>query len=248
MMPFILSYDFGDSELPEYLRPYWKFIERCSVTEDAKNSLGRGWFSKDSSEIGKVCYLTIQESMVESGESQRRPGLHVDCPGSVKIREPSSKATRRESGGEEKWATSSSGGEPKNPSTSEGKEGDGKAKRYRDHHWGLGGCYFVPPQPQLEGIDKNADMRSFEIRGGIFMASSVGESCKAWNCKIVPEEGEEEEGKNSKTSDKDNADKGDDTNDKKSNQSRGREAIGKLGNIKHLRHLLPEELAQVNRL
>ena len=38
------------------------------------------------SDVGKVYYLTIQESMVKAGESQRRPGLHVDSPGNIKIR------------------------------------------------------------------------------------------------------------------------------------------------------------------
>ena len=38
------------------------------------------------SDLGKIYYLTIQENMVKSGKSQRRPGLHVDSPGAVKIK------------------------------------------------------------------------------------------------------------------------------------------------------------------
>ena len=36
--------------------------------------------------MGKVYYLTIDESWVEAGSSQRRPGLHIDSPGDVKVR------------------------------------------------------------------------------------------------------------------------------------------------------------------
>ena len=38
------------------------------------------------SEVGAVYYLTIQETPVEAGQAQRRPGLHVDSPGQVKVR------------------------------------------------------------------------------------------------------------------------------------------------------------------
>ena len=58
-------------------------IELCAVHEMFKG--GNGWFHRDSSSIDKVCFLTVQESFVENGASQRRPGVHVDCPGSVKF-------------------------------------------------------------------------------------------------------------------------------------------------------------------
>ena len=38
------------------------------------------------SDLGRVYYLTIDESFVEAESSQRRPGLHVDSPGDVKVR------------------------------------------------------------------------------------------------------------------------------------------------------------------
>lgn len=64
MMPFI----FGDeSSLPEECRGYWEMTQRCRP---------RGYYR--SSEDGKVCFLTIQEGMVEKGLSQRRPGVHVE--------------------------------------------------------------------------------------------------------------------------------------------------------------------------
>ena len=92
MMPFILSGNFEDCKLPEYLRPYWPFIEGCSHDEQKK--IDSNWFHAPTSQIGKVCYLTVQESAVESGHSQRRPGLHVDCPGYVKLK-PMNKGTKR---------------------------------------------------------------------------------------------------------------------------------------------------------
>ena len=52
MMPFRL----GDvSSLPEYLRTYWKLIQRCPVDEGEK---------------GTICYLTVHESKVTKDESQ----------------------------------------------------------------------------------------------------------------------------------------------------------------------------------
>ena len=85
MMPFIMGRNFEDCKLPEYLRPYWSLIEFCSEIEFMKD--GGRWFKNSTSEHGKVCYLTIQESMVKSGQSQRRHGLHVDCPGYVKFKQ-----------------------------------------------------------------------------------------------------------------------------------------------------------------
>lgn len=63
MMPFVL----GDRKsLPDAYQHYWHLIEACDVEYD---------------ELGKVGYLTIQESLVQSGSSQRRPGLHIESPG-----------------------------------------------------------------------------------------------------------------------------------------------------------------------
>jgi hypothetical protein len=61
MMPFRM----GDkSSLPEDLYQYWPMISLCT----------------DRDERGKIGFLTIQESQVEQGQSQRRPGLHVESP------------------------------------------------------------------------------------------------------------------------------------------------------------------------
>lgn len=60
MMPFIV----GDQDsLPEDLRPYVDIIDACSI-EHRK---------------GKTAYLTVHESFVEEGKTQRRPGIHTDA-------------------------------------------------------------------------------------------------------------------------------------------------------------------------
>ena len=86
MMPFIAGATFEDCKLPTYLQPYWPLIQACLRPE-----IGRGqwacWPKRTvKSDLGKVYYLTIEESFVEAGNSQRRPGLHVDSPGDVKVR------------------------------------------------------------------------------------------------------------------------------------------------------------------
>ena len=132
--------------------------------------------------------------------------------------------------------------------------GSGTSKRFTAHYWGLGGCHFAPlvvedDDDDDSGLSGERDplARSFELRGGIYMASSVENSCRAWNCKIVPEE----EG------DKDDGACGNKVAGESGDRSSGgrrkgnNEAIGRLGSIEHLRHLLPEELAltmKANRL
>ncbi|GAQ81043.1 hypothetical protein KFL_000690220 [Klebsormidium nitens] len=57
--------------LPAYCRQYYKFIEMCKrAALPAK--------------FNQVAYLTIHESLVPIGESQRRPGLHVERPGEIR--------------------------------------------------------------------------------------------------------------------------------------------------------------------
>jgi len=69
MMPFYL-YDL--SSLPKNLQAYRGMIETC------KKKL-----NLDSDDKEYVAYLTITESKVEKGKTQRRPGLHVEKPHSV---------------------------------------------------------------------------------------------------------------------------------------------------------------------
>jgi len=60
MMPFIM----GDiNSLPEEYRQYQHIIDACQVNEE---------------ELGKVGYLTINESFVKADNSQRRGGIHTE--------------------------------------------------------------------------------------------------------------------------------------------------------------------------
>lgn len=60
MMPFIM----GDvKSLPDEYRQYWPIIDACGV---------------EAAENGRVGYLTITETEVPKGVSQRRPGVHTD--------------------------------------------------------------------------------------------------------------------------------------------------------------------------
>ena len=104
MMPFIL----GQSDsLPDPLRVYQRLIDACGVECD---------------QIGKVCYLSIQESAVSADRpNHRRPGIHTE-------------------------------GHPA------GRWGGG---------WGKG---------RMDG----------SRHGGIYMASTVGNSCRFWNCEVEP--------------------------------------------------------------
>lgn len=67
MMPFV----FGDeASLPEELRTYWPMVEVCR--EELRNHYG------DDCHDDEIFFLTVQETEVQEGTSQRRPGLHVD--------------------------------------------------------------------------------------------------------------------------------------------------------------------------
>lgn len=60
MMPFRM----GDKHsLPNEYQHYWNLIEACKVPEQ---------------ELGQVGYLTVSESEVKEGFTQRRPGLHTE--------------------------------------------------------------------------------------------------------------------------------------------------------------------------
>ena len=84
MMPFICGECFDDYQLPKYIKPYKGLIKLCM---DHQMNVNFGL-------VGKICYLTIQEGEVASGQSQRRPGLHVDTPGRIKIKHIQEKKDR----------------------------------------------------------------------------------------------------------------------------------------------------------
>lgn len=114
MLPFQLG---NKDSVPEAYHHYWPIIEACQdhIAE---------------SDLGQVAYLTIQESLVPAGQSQRRGGIHVESPGTLTA------------------------------------SGEFINDRY---NWG---CGFV-----------NWD--ESRIEGGIFMASNVPNSCRAWNVKLT---------------------------------------------------------------
>jgi len=86
MMPFVVGSSFKACRLPKYVRPYWELILACIGPE--LNKEAEPWWPKtsDPSDLGKVYFLTIQESHVEAGQAQRRPGVHVDSAGKVIVR------------------------------------------------------------------------------------------------------------------------------------------------------------------
>eukprot|EP00794_Sanderia_malayensis_P004917 gene4917-5564_t len=143
MMPFLMNETFSECRLPERLRHYWENLVRFCLLE--------------SEQLGKVGYLTIQESFVEKNSSQRRPGLHTERPGLVRLNFPAAEDIAAE-------GTDNSGG-------SSCGSGSSVIRRY-SFGWG-GGNWSRPvsEQPELEG--------------GIYMASNVNESCKVYNCEII---------------------------------------------------------------
>jgi len=60
MMPFNIT---DINSLPGEYRQYWPLIQRCHSLHST------------------ICYLTIHESFVKAGETQRRGGLHAESPG-----------------------------------------------------------------------------------------------------------------------------------------------------------------------
>lgn len=64
------SSTFAACKLPSYLERYWEMIRCCQLPE---------------TDEGKIGYLTIHESFVGKDMSQRRPGIHTECPGRVLI-------------------------------------------------------------------------------------------------------------------------------------------------------------------
>merc|ERR1719295_2314940 len=68
-----MKQNFGKTKLPEYLRGYHQMLMKHILLQN-------------QGEIKKIGFLTIQESFVEKGKTQRRPGLHVERPGVIDIK------------------------------------------------------------------------------------------------------------------------------------------------------------------
>ena len=91
-------------------------------------------------DLGKVYYITVQESWVEPGDSQRRPGLHVDSPGKVKIKGEDSEQGLYKS------------------------RGNGKSQEYTGHRWGSGCTHYVEPQSECEDYDYDYDEKLLTVQ------------------------------------------------------------------------------------
>ena len=96
----------------------------------------------------------MQESHVEAGKSQRRPGLHVDRPGQLRIRPEPAWDLRR---------------------------GRGCNHSYIGHGWGHGCAHRAASDLNDYAFEKERLL----MYGGIYVASSVSNSSKAWNCGVA---------------------------------------------------------------
>ena len=145
MMPFIMDTEnFEKCQLPGYLEKYWKcLIQKCPLGFD---------------ELGKIGYLTIQESHVNKGETQRRPGIHTERPGKVKFQQKQEIQNTKQS-----CSTETSG---EDLTVSENGE---SSLSFGTYGWGFG-----------ERIIEEA-----RLKGGIYMASNASDSCKLYNCEIM---------------------------------------------------------------
>lgn len=74
MLPFVMD---EIESLPREYQHYWPLISACGVTNSPYDHFA-SFYLKKSNEIG---FLTINEGLVPSGQTQRRGGLHVESPG-----------------------------------------------------------------------------------------------------------------------------------------------------------------------
>ena len=92
---------------------------------------------------------------MEAGQSQRRSGLHVDRPGQVRIKPESSLDVSR---------------------------GRGCNHSYFGHDWGRGCAHLAGRRQDDYGREEEERLVMY---GGIYMASSVSQSSKVWNCGVA---------------------------------------------------------------
>ena len=163
MMPFIMSDNFEKTKLPMYLKPYYdNLISKCYYCQKQEN---------------KIYFLTIHESFVKKGETQRRPGLHVDCaPQSITTYTYSD----HDANINDITNTEHDSDIDISPLTKQACHNQGAGKwnsRHFIHPWGMGVyCLYDP----ATGIGTIVD--------GIFMANTVDDTCVAWKCRIIADE------------------------------------------------------------
>ena len=91
---------------------------------------------------------------MEAGQSQRRPGLHVDRPGQLRITPEPAWDLRR---------------------------GRGCNQTYIGHGWGHGCAHRAASTLNDYAFEQDRLL----MYGGIYMASSVSNSSKVWNCGVA---------------------------------------------------------------
>eukprot|EP00794_Sanderia_malayensis_P004879 gene4879-5519_t len=150
MMPFIMdNRKFSNCCLPDRFFEYWDKIIRLCKWEDQQR--------------GKVGYLTIQESVVKKDSSQRRPGLHTERPGLVRINMEAGKNDIAHDG-----AATDGDDDP--------EFGGGYCSlRRSSFQWGCGSYTFLREEPVVEG--------------GIYMTSNVY-NCEILNDDLIGELGD----------------------------------------------------------
>ena len=108
MMPFKLHRP--KATLPEYLHPYLGIICRCPAV--------RAGVTSSVWDYEAVAYLTVHESFVKKGQTQRRPGVHIDAP----------------------LARAVNGGRiAPFPTMVDGRLAEPEDEKYREMAWGMGG-------------------------------------------------------------------------------------------------------------
>ncbi len=140
-----------ENTLPPQLQPYKGIIASCWYAHFKVDANGDWVQNKDN-----VAYLTIHESYVEPGQTQRRPGLHIERPGVE-----GSQDTRlyKRPTNERMKAISRYNVNPQTPTAEE--------RAYMNLAWGMGSC--------REGLPVD----------GIYMASTVDDSCALYPALIV---------------------------------------------------------------
>ncbi len=156
MMPFVMDgmeeQNFEKCCLPSSLKTYWQnIIRHCPLERE---------------QIGKIGYLTIQENFVPKQSSQRRPGIHTERPGLVRLK---NKKTYSDGSHSESCDDDA-------PEVEDDLEFGNGYSMVRRHSWGWGAGNWRPVS------------ETPEIQGGIYMASNVSDSCKIYNCEILNDE------------------------------------------------------------
>ena len=78
MMPILLNN--LSTSLPHFAKPYRRIIADCPMHFHSELEPRILFGPHHDQEVG---YLTVEEGWVPIGESQRRPGVHIERPGSM---------------------------------------------------------------------------------------------------------------------------------------------------------------------